>query len=92
VKIETDTSDITHGDSIVVETEENGNDVVYVGRVNTVEMHDVVDVAFAVENDWYKVVSTDTSNQWVRRFINSGYETYLRAEVKDSDKIEITGL
>jgi len=92
VKIETDTSDITHGNVIVVETEEYGNDVIYAGKVNTVEMHDVVDVVFAVENDWYEVVTTDTSNKWVQRFFNSKYQTYLRAEVLNSGKIQITGL
>ena len=92
MNIETDTSHINHGDVIAVKTEEYGNEVVYAGKINTVEMHDIVDVAFTVENDWYEVISTDTNNRWVRRFIDSQYQTYLRAEVEDNGKINITGL
>lgn len=92
MKIETDTSHINHGDVIAVKTEEYGNEVVYTGKINTVEMHDIVDVAFTVENDWYEIISTDTNNRWVRRFIDSQYQTYLRAEVEDNGKINITGL
>jgi hypothetical protein len=92
MKIETDTSEIYHGDSIAIKTQENGNNIIYAGRINTVEMHDIVDVGFTIENDSYEVISTDTDNKWIRRFLDSNYKLYLRAEVMRSGKIKISGI
>ena len=91
MKIETDTSEIGHGDTIGIKTTENGNDVVYVGRINTVEMHDVVDVGFTTDGE-YEVFSSDSNNRWVRRFENSNYQSYMRATVTNNGKIKIEGL
>jgi len=91
VKIETDTSNLTHGDVIVVETEKDGCAAIYAGKINTVEMHGVVDVGFNFDGE-YEVISTEQDNQWVRRFENSQYELYLRSKLEKNGKVNITGL
>lgn len=90
----TPTNRHTEGDSIVVESYEEEEDVIYVGTVNqisenTLETSIPMD---AFEDKWDIVSSKDKRNNWQERFENSNYQLYMKAEVNNSGNISISGV
>jgi len=84
----------TKGDSIVVESYEEDEDVIYVGSVRKIDnntLHTSIPMD-AFTNKWDIVSSKDKRNNWQERFENSQYELYMKAEVNNSGNISIEGV
>lgn len=82
------------GDSIVVESYEENNEVIYVGVVrqidtNTLETSIPMD---AFGDKWDIVSCKEDRKKWQNRFENSQYEMYMKAEVNNSGNISISGV
>ena len=95
MKIYTPTPDRhTEGDSIVVESYEEDEDVIYVGAIRKIDNNtlqtDIPTDAF--ENKWDIVSSEGKQTNWTKRFENSNYQLYMKAEVNNSGNISIEGV
>jgi hypothetical protein len=82
------------GDSIVVESYEEENEVIYVGVVRQIGTN-TLKTSIPMEafgEKWDIVSSKEEREKWQSRFENSQYEMYMKAEANNSGDISISGV